>query len=510
LTSATIDQPKEAAPKKSRDAKKFLQHAAIYGLGAVSVQLVGIVLMPLYTRKFTTEEYGVLVTLYRIGEILNICLMMNGIRQATFNFWGKAKHNDEKRHLPATVALFTVIVLVGGTGFAILGADVLAAKLHIEDSRLLACGIIAMLLQASTVMPMALMQARMESTWFVCSSLLILFCQLSLVIFSVLVLDMREWGVVMAMIITYGFFGLVLTTRELAKSPLMPDAKQLWEITKFAAPFIPTGLCFFVLHSGDHFFLWQYCGAAVAGVYGLGYRIAKGVVMLSFQPFFQVWTAWMYDVYKKPGREIAFGQAYSRILSSLLLAGLGIVVFQDEVLAVLGSPAFAASASVIAPLVLAHVFLTLATLIDSGFYVKRRTDIKPWVAAATTVVMLLAYYILIPAWGSQGAAWATLIGFMFYCGLNLIVAHRVFPAVIEYRRLITMVSMAVSIGLCSRWLGLSVPAFFAKCVLFVFFPLGVWYWVADSDEKEFARHGLNKTLHWCHVSRPRRPTEMMH
>ncbi len=499
------DQEQEVEPPKPNRAATFLQHAIIYGLGTVSVQLVSIVLMPLYTNNLTTAEYGVLTTLYRIGDVLNICLMMNGIRQASLNFWCKAESEESKIRLPSTVAVFTFCILVAGAGLAFGGsfafADVLDKQFDLKSPLLIACGVTAMLMQAFTIMPLALMQARMESKWYVITSLSILACQLSLVIFAVLVLGWGVWGVVAALMVTYGFFGALLTARELWGTSIKPDIAQFWKIVQFSAPFVPSGLCFFVLHNGDHFFLLKYYGAALAGVYGLGYRIAKGVVMLSFQPFMQVWGAWMYDVAKKSGRELAFGQMYTRIVAVCIMAGLGIVVFQAEALYVLSTPAFAGASDVIPPLVFAHFFLILAYLMDSVYYVERRTDLKPWVAAATTIVMLVAYYVMIPRYGTLGAAWATFIGFAFHCGFNAIVASKIIAVRYEIGRLATLFAIAAGLYLASTKFGLGAMPFVIKSCLFAVYPIAIWFLVANQEEKHFAFRGIDRGLTWWRGSK---------
>ncbi len=493
--------------------KSFVKHAVVFGLGAVSIQLASIVLLPLYTRYLDPAEYGVLQLLYRIGEVLRICLMFPGIHLATLNFWGKAESDKDRNHIAASVGLFTLVVLAVASLVIALGAGSLADRLGLEDHRLLAVGTIAILLQATTYMPLALKQARLESMAYVAASVGISLCQITLCLLSVAVFEWGLWGILAAMCVTNVCFGLGLTLQELHRGSIVPRWSQLVEVAKFSAPFVPSGLCFFVLHSGDQFFLVRNAGAAVLGIYALGYRLTQGVVMLGSQPLCQVWSSRMYQVYKDPHGSVKFGHAITRIMTVYLFVGTGTVLFRKELLLLFGSAKFADAESVLGPLVLAHFFLVLSNLFDGAFYVKRRTDLKPWVALTATVVMIIAYATLIPRYQAIGAAYATLIGFAFLSAATLFVAQRVFFVHVEFRRLATIFSLSVAIAA----VGYCFPDVNAANVLmrFVFlgcFPAILWHGnILTTEEKCFVSKELRNLLARLVAARhPAAPAESKH
>ena len=102
-----------------------------------------------------------------------------------------------------------------------------------------------------------------------------------------------------------------------------------------------------------------------------------------------------------------FGRTFTRILAAFLLVGLAACLFQDEAALVLGGAAYAGAAGIVAPVVLAGFFQTAASLMDAGFYVRRRTGLKLYITLAATAVILVLYSVLIPLYGAMGAAAAT-------------------------------------------------------------------------------------------------------
>jgi len=497
--AAESESSTDATPPSSQASKQpaagFLRHAAVYGVGAVAIQMVSILLLPLYARWLTPAEYGVLQLLYRVGDVLNICLMVGGIQLAAINFWGKASSDRERRHVAATIAWLTGVVLIASLVVMMLCSQTLARQLNLYDDyanagQLLAFGIFAMMLQATTVMPLALMQARMESTAYLFASISIAVSQLATVAIALVVFDAGVWGVIIAMASTFAVFGILLTIREFSKSSPVPDMQLLWKIVAFSLPFIPSGLFFFVLHSGDQFFLINYYDAATLGIYALAYRVAKGVTTFASGPLMQVWTAKMYDVHRQPDRSFEFGKIYSRILLGFVLGGVAVVMFQDEALALLSSDKFVDSASLIAPLILAHYFLIFANLMDGAFYVERRTDMKPWIAAASTVVMLLAYWMLIPRYAATGAAWASLIGFVFHWGITTVLAQRVFFVKLEYWRIGASLAAAIAVAVCGRQIA---DQTMLKALLFFLLLAAFWLsGIISSEEKQTVFRLINR------------------
>jgi O-antigen/teichoic acid export membrane protein len=187
--------------------------------------------------------------------------------------------------------------------------------------------------------------------------------------------------------------------------------------------------------------------------------------------------------------------AFTRILAACVFVGLGLCVLQDEVIAVVAGPAYAASAAVIAPVLLGYFFLAAADLMDSGFYVRRRTGLKTWVALASTAVMLLLYAALIPTWGRLGAAWATAAGFACHALLTRLVAQRLFPVRYEPGRVAAMLALAAGLWLASRALPAELWALPLKAALWLLWPALLWACGLVSErEKAVIRSALAGVL----------------
>jgi O-antigen/teichoic acid export membrane protein len=477
-------------------SRSFLKHAAVYGLAGLLVQAGGFVLLPLYTRCLTPADYGILEVLNRLAETVGACLMFGGLRQALLTFYQQSPDEADRRQVVATMfgLLGTTIFLGGGLMLALAGplSRLLNQFMHAGDAAisagLLRLALLAILLEPFIQAPLTLLQARVESARFVFINVSQFFLRIALCVLFVKYLHGGVAGALASSVAIGLLFGLTLSLRELGRSPARPDLGKLCGLFRFALPLAPGGLCFFMLHHGDRFFLLRCRDMQDVGTYALGYKLAQAAGMFGFTPLFMVWTSQMYKAAQGADAPAIFGAAITRILAAYLLTALPLALFQDEVVRLLGGAAYTRASAVVAPVLLAYFFQAAASLMDAGLYVRRRMGLKLGVTLATTAIMLLLYALLVPAYGSMGAALATLIGFAFLAVCTWVVSRRVFPIHYEWTRLAALLALAGGLWLVSRLLPVAWWVWPIKAGLWLLAPVLVWYTgLMSPSEKEQVR-----------------------
>lgn len=464
------------------DSHAFVKHAAVYGLAGLLVQAGGFVLLPLYTRCLTPADYAVLDVLSRMAETIGICLMFGGLRQALLTFYQQSRHETERRQVVATMlSLFgTTIFLGGGLLLALTGplSGLLNYFLRTGDtpihSGLFRLALLAVLIEPFTQIPLTLLQARVESVRFVTITLSQFLLRIVLCVVLVKYLHRGVAGALASSVAIGLLFGVYLCTREWLRSPGRPSFHQLRGLVRFALPFVPGGLCFFILHRGDSFFLLRYRGLQEAGTYAVGYKLALAAGMFGLSPLYMVWSSQMYKVAQHDDAPVIFGTVITRILAVFLLVALALALFQDEVVLYLCGARYAAASAVVAPVLLACFFQSAASLMDAGLYVRHRTELKLGITLATTALMLLLYALLIPSYGSMGAAISTLLGFTFFAVSTWAVSQRVFFIRYEWSRLAALLSLAIGLWLVSRLLPTAWWVLPIKAGLWLLAPILVW------------------------------------
>jgi O-antigen/teichoic acid export membrane protein len=482
---------------------QFLRHAAVYGLGTLVVNSCSVFLLPLYLRCLPPDEYGTLEWLRGVAEIVLICLLFGGLKQALLSYHGQARNLMERRRVVGSALALALLVVLFGGGLTLVEGSTLARLLDFRAPELLEATIFVLLLEASSGLLMTSCQARLESHLFMAVTVGQFFVRVGL---SIAFVAWRGWGIqgmLAAAGLTAGGTTLLLLGREVALGGLRPDRSTLAAMAWFALPFVPGGLGFFLLHSGDRFFLMKYADAAALGLYALGYKLAFSVSQFSRSPLYMVWNTQMHQAAFREDAPDVFGRAFTRILGAYLAVGLALCLLADEVALLLGGPRYAGAAPVIPIVVLAYYCLTAADLMDAGFYVSRRTVWKTPITMASTVVMLALYALLIPGRGAVGAAVATLGGFAFHALLTWRVSQRVFPVHYEWRRTGTALLLAAAAWFVARLIPPGPLALPLKALLWPLWVLALWYGgLVSRSEKQQVRETLAAARNWFRVKPP--------
>ena len=315
----------------------------------------------------------------------------------------------------------------------------------------------------------------------------------------VTILGWGVWGVIIAAMATSAFLLCLLVIRELATGLPRPDPACVREILRFSLPFLPAGIGAFLINNGDRFVLLRYCSAEEIGAYSLGYKLATAVALFSRTPKDMVWSARMFEAAQAPDAPAFFGCMYTRLLACYVFTGMGLCFFQEEIVRLVAGERYLGAAAIITPVVIAYLFSTLADLFDSGLFVTRRTDLKPYITLTSAAVVLALYFWLIPMCGAIGAAYATAGAFAFSAGLTFYVSQQVFPVCFEARRLALLCSTAVAMTALA-W---SVPAGWwaapFKLALLAITPLLLWWTGAfDAEAREITV--LFRAVSWPRVA----------
>jgi O-antigen/teichoic acid export membrane protein len=467
----------------------------VYGFALLLGQAGSLLLLVLYTHNLNPADFGILEVVGRLAETVGTILLFGGFRQALLTFYQQSDTEVQRRHVVSTtLALFALTsLLVGGPifGFAEPIAGWLTTQLGngraVIDGHLLRLAVLGILLEPLVLIPLALIQARVESVTFVVITFSQLVVRIALVVVLVVWLGWGAEGVLAATAITAGLYGVTLSMREIGRGWSRPTMAQVRTFLRFALPFVPGGLCFFLLHHGDRFFLLRWYSAAEVGRYALGYRLGMAVTTFSLTPLYMVWSARMYEVARTPTAPVAFGRAFTRILAAYLAVGLGLCLFQDEIVRLMARESFAGAEAVVPLIVLACFCQAAASLMDAAFYVRRRTGLKLGITLSATVVMLVLYVVLIPHYGSIGAALATLGGFLFLAICTWRVTQRIFHVRYEWPRLLALIVLTGGLWAISRLLPVGGWWMGVKLGLWLAWPLIAWNTgLISAEEKEHA------------------------
>lgn len=425
--------------------KRLTQHSVVYALGPAVHKVVGFLLLPLVTAWIGSRgNYGVVemasVTLAISAQVLGINLL-----QGMARYYAGYETEGERRALVGTC----VVVLLGTTGVAFLfawcfreaGAQLLFGSREYADALVLAAGILVA--QSVSQVGLRWLQLLERSTLYGVVTTLKLLLETGLKVWFLAGLGLTYMGVLYSvlcgeLVVALGV-GVVLVARtKLAFSRAM--AKRLWT---YSSPLLFSGLCGFVLHQGDRFFVLQAGGEDQVGLYGLAYKLGSVGNTVVFEAFALIWYPFVFGL--KDDESVRRIVRAVLVYFTLLLAFVTLVLslFSAELVHALADERFFEAHAAL-PLVAGGylawgVFQVVATV----FYLRERTWTVSALVAGAAVLNFGLNAWLVPRHGYLGAAWATLATFVALAAAAWITAERTWRIGHETGRVLAPVVVAV-------------------------------------------------------------------
>ena len=422
--------------------KQLSKQTLIYGLGDAVTRLVGLILLPIYTRFLTPTDYGKLAIATLIPTVMSLILEA-GMRSAFFRFYLKDDKGDRGK-LTGTVLIFLLASAAIILTPIILFFNTIALPVFNDASLLplVQIALIGTFFELGSVVPFAIFRAEQRAAQYAGLAFARFLINASLGITALVVLRWGVPGVIYANLLTSALFFLVCLLMTIRSVEWTVDLKLLKRVLVFGLPLVPANLAGWGLTFSDRFFLERYTDLSQVGVYAIGYSIA-GVLNMMMGWFNTAWLPYGYSVAEQPDAKTFYARILTYALALFTLIGLGLSLFAGEALYVLTTPGFYGAARIVPFIVVAYLFFEMNYLISLGLDLTGKTNYYVLIVGAAALVNLILNFLLIPHFGIMGAAIATGLSYMFIAILTYLIVRRLYPVSYERRRLLKLAGISL-------------------------------------------------------------------
>lgn len=423
-----------------QEIKKILRHSSVYGIAVLMTNVMGMILLPLYLNYLTPDQLGLLEIINRTNDVMRIILMV-GLVTTTLRFY---QDHDDQQYKNSVIS--TAMLFLAALAFVILGTIALFAgslsELVLNSSEhvnyiYILCALL--FLEVLYIVPVLYFQARLMSFVFIIISITRFILGVSLIVYFVAYKNMGVMGVLLGQLIQVGLMGTALYIWTLFKVGFRIDKLLLNKMLKFGLPFVPGSLFLFILNSGDRYILLHLTSATAVGIYAIGYRIGSLTTALIISPFMRVWSALYVEYSKRPNKDYLFANFLTYVIFVFSFSSLGVIFFRQELLVVLGDAVYWEAAKIVPFIVLAYLFWAASLILDSGFYITKKTIYKPILFGISAAIAIGLCFLLIPRFNYYGAVFATVISFASYFFLSLILLRKIYPIAYQWLRMFKII-----------------------------------------------------------------------
>lgn len=265
---------------------------------------------------------------------------------------------------------------------------------------------------------------------------------LTLFIFNIVFISKLHWGVkgFMLSVILSDFcsavFLFIVAGLHQYLSIRLYNKRLATSMMKFAVPLIPTVVMWVITGFSDRLFI-RYMhsdtvelGKSAAGIYGYATKVPNLISMLS-TIFFQAWNMSAIMENDSEDRSKFYEKVYGAyealllISSAMLIAGVHFITKIFVTTSKFGEYGDVYKYTPI--LVIAALFMCLDQFLSSIYTATKHTKNSFWTSFAACITNIILNFFLIPVWGIQGAAIATLMSYYLCFWTRMIDARYYIP-----------------------------------------------------------------------------------
>jgi len=434
--------------------RNLLKDSAIYGGADFVTKILAFFAFPIIAAALSPVAFGVLELIVTSTALLGLvvnCGLNNAVQRY---YWDKDTVESDRPTIVSsgfiTQAGFGVLMMILGiAAVPLLMPQVEQAELPISWIALVAALVLMVFSQLSQFL-LDVTRLHFAPWRFLSLSLLSRVLGIGLGVVAVVWLG---WGVdgllsvqAVAALISLPF-GLWLIRKDLT-----PRINMAWikELTRFGYPFIFAGLAYWVFGTMDRWMLAAMTNVGDVGVYSVAFRFASIVLFVS-TAFGQAWSP--YAMKLRTDHPDKYREAYAHVLLLLLfvmlVVGGGIALFSGELIGLIMPEGYGASAIPLAVLCFGVILQSTQQVTAVGISLEKKTFLFARLAWLTAIINLILNFVLIPSYGVNGAAWATMTSYLVLTGSYLFYTQKLHPLPIPWRKLIWILSLGGAVLLFS-------------------------------------------------------------
>lgn len=458
--------------------KRIFKNSSGFALGSILTNAVGFILLPIYTRYLTPDDYGILSIATAIGSILGI-LYLAGLNGAIGRFY--YDYNDDESELKKYIGTIVLSLILYSLCFTIflsifgnLIFQSMVGNLQFNPYIL----IILWTTFFSTIFPLSLImyQVREKPLLYSFWSIIKFIVNTLLIIYFVVGLRQGALGSLIGSFITSMIFfvvGYILLKKDIS---LIIERQKLIESLKFGIPLIPHALAGWTLTLIDRIFLNNYQSIAIVGLYSLGYQFGMIMSLITTSINF-AWTPFFMSTAKEKGEDAKpiFKQLTTYYMMVIIFIGLVISMFAKDVIFLMTTPEYYKSYEIIPIIVGSHVLNGMYYMVVNQIFYTKKTKYLPIATFGSALINIALNYLWIPNYGMMGAAYATLFSFAFAFIFTWIISYKVYPIHYEYQRIVKIIGAACIVSIISFNVSYAnlLSDIAIKLIILMFFPISL-------------------------------------
>lgn len=418
--------------------KELTKNTLIISIGQMCTKGISFLLLPLYTAKLSTEEYGIVDLLNTYVSLLAPIIIFE-IQQAVFRYLiDKREDEEEKRNLISTTIFISIIQsIIFLLVFIVIGKFIKNDYKYFLFTNVIATIFSSIMLQISRGMG--------NIKTYTIGSFITASFSILLNVILIACFNLGAYGMLVSSLIA----NLLCTIYILAKLKLLKyirinnfKIKKLKEMWKYSIPLIPNSISWWIMGVSDRTIVTAFLGIAQNGIYSAANKFSSIIATL-YGVFNIAWIESTSVHIKDEDANLYFSEMINivfRIIATICLVTIALMPFIFEILV---NKSYSSAYEQIPILVFATLCNIMVMLLSALYIAKKMTKTVMYTSICSAIINIVVNLILINFIGLYAASISTFISYFVMMIIRMKNIKKYIDIKYNYNILIQILAMSV-------------------------------------------------------------------
>lgn len=401
---------------KNTEAFEALGHSNKYFISDIATKALGFISIPIFTRLFTQEDYGIVALFTSYVGIMTIVLSLSSYTAVGRYYYEKT---DDFGEFIGTNIIFTGLILsLTIFIYALFYQQII--NLMKLPSLLPIFLIFACLFAITRSIYIQILIPQKKSKEYAIVNVLNGYIGFAIaVLFVYLLKENRYLGRIWANLLV-GFVFTIYYMVNLSKYfKLSFKIEYIKYIVSYSFPLIPYFLSGIILAQFDRIMIYNIIDAKSTGLYSLGYNIGM-LLLIIIGAMQKARVPYIYQFLENNNYD-RLDSLMVKMFSIVVICALGLILFAKEVIIILADKKFHEGLSVIPFVVTGYIFYEMSSIVGMFIRYTKKTIFQSITVLFAGALNIILNKIFIPKYGYVAAAYTTTISYFAMFLLTFIV-----------------------------------------------------------------------------------------
>lgn len=418
-------------------SSKLLKNLSLYTVGQFLSQMLSIVLLPVYLKELTVEDYGVVASLMATGTFFN-AIMQYGMGPTLMRFYYDFDNDRiEFSSFFSSILLFMIISNLIVVGIMVIVYEQLFAIIlpSVEISNYIWYVLGYSFCFSIPILNLSLFRVESKPFKFLVFNLVQFALSFIIIYYFVVNLQMGALGKIKGefyariplFIIGFALFYKYINLKSI-KWRHMVDA---WH---YGIPLMFQAIIWWALYKIDYFLINIQLGNEGVGFFNVAFQLSFLLITLGIS-FSLAWTPHFYSIAKNKQTPKLYGNLIGNYLLLVMFCGAAILIFYRDVLFFFDAQKYLDIDSFVLYLIIGAIFQSTYYIVQQLLFYVKKTKLIPIILGGVLLIVFLAEYLSLKYSGLVLLSMVKAVGFFLITVITFLIGYKYYKIVLNKKKI---------------------------------------------------------------------------